>query len=84
MRDDLPAALRTLPTLLRAGEGGGLGRISVADQDVADLAALKRESPIGAGDLQRAIQPYRALGRRLRDWREFLNRVERRARARRG
>jgi biopolymer transport protein ExbD len=41
--DNVPAALRTLPTVLRAGEGGRLGRVSLGEQEVQGMAALKRE-----------------------------------------
>jgi biopolymer transport protein ExbD len=40
---DIPAALRTLPTLLRAGEGGMLGRVTLGENDVQGMAALKTE-----------------------------------------
>jgi biopolymer transport protein ExbD len=40
---DIPAALRTLPTLLRAGEGGNLGRVSLGELDVQGMDALKKE-----------------------------------------
>jgi biopolymer transport protein ExbD len=42
---DVPAALKTLPTTLRAGEGGTLGRITLGDNEVAgaDLRTLKSE-----------------------------------------
>ena len=41
--DSIPAALRTLPTVLRVGEAGKLGRVSLGEQDVQGMAALKRE-----------------------------------------
>src|SRR5262249_12321146 len=41
--DSLPAALRTLPTVLRAGEAGRLGRVSLGEQEVNGMDALKRE-----------------------------------------
>ena len=41
--DSLPASLRTLPTILRAAEGGVLGRVSLGEQDVQGMAALKTE-----------------------------------------
>jgi biopolymer transport protein ExbD len=41
--ESLPAALRTLPTVLRAGEAGRLGRVTIAETDVQGMAALKRE-----------------------------------------
>jgi biopolymer transport protein ExbD len=41
--ENIPAALRTLPTVLRAAEGGALGRVSLGEQDVQGMAALKRE-----------------------------------------
>ena len=40
---NLPATLKTLPTVIRAGEGGSLGRITVAAADVQGLAALRTE-----------------------------------------
>jgi biopolymer transport protein ExbD len=43
---DLPASLRTLPTTLRAGEGGTLGRITLGDNEVEvdkDLQKLKAQ-----------------------------------------
>jgi biopolymer transport protein ExbD len=40
---DIPAALRTLPTLLRAGEGGMLGRVTLGEIDVQGMNALKKE-----------------------------------------
>jgi biopolymer transport protein ExbD len=41
--ESLPAALRTLPTVLRAGEGGTLGRVSIGETEVNGMAALRRE-----------------------------------------
>lgn len=42
--DDLPAALRTLPTILRAGAGGVLARVIVGDNPVAtEAGALEAE-----------------------------------------
>jgi biopolymer transport protein ExbD len=41
--ENIPAALRTLPTVLRAVEGGALGRVSLGEQDVQGMDALKRE-----------------------------------------
>ena len=41
--NDVPAALRTLPTILRAGIGGDLGQITLGENDVPDLATLKTE-----------------------------------------
>ena len=35
--------VRTFLPLLRAGEGGGLGQITLGENDVADLGALKTE-----------------------------------------
>ena len=32
--DDMPAELKTLPTILRAGEGGALGRITLGETEV--------------------------------------------------
>jgi hypothetical protein len=41
---DVPAALKTLPTTLRAGEGGSLGRITLGDNEVqGGVTALKKE-----------------------------------------
>jgi biopolymer transport protein ExbD len=40
---DIPAALKTLPTLLRAGDGGALGRVTLGEIDVQGMDALKRE-----------------------------------------
>ena len=41
--DSIPASLKTLPTLLRAAEGGSLGRVSLGDQEVQGMESLKRE-----------------------------------------
>jgi biopolymer transport protein ExbD len=41
--ESLPAALRTLPTVLRAGDSGALGRVTIGEQEVQGMAALKRE-----------------------------------------
>jgi biopolymer transport protein ExbD len=41
--DSVPAALRTLPTVLRAGAGGQLGRVTLGEQDIQGMAALKKE-----------------------------------------
>lgn len=42
--DKLPASLRTLPTVLRAGPGGSLAEISVGEQAIpTDPAALEKE-----------------------------------------
>jgi biopolymer transport protein ExbD len=41
--ESLPAALRTLPTVLRAGEGGTLGLVSIGETEVNGMAALRRE-----------------------------------------
>jgi biopolymer transport protein ExbD len=38
-----PSALRTLPTILRAGPGGELGRIILSEQEILGINALKRE-----------------------------------------
>ena len=35
--------LRTLPTMLRAGEGGTLGRVTLGEIDVQGMEALKKE-----------------------------------------
>jgi biopolymer transport protein ExbD len=40
---DIPAALRTLPTMLRAGEGGTLGRVTLGEIDVQGMEPLKKE-----------------------------------------
>src|SRR5262249_23318125 len=40
---EIPAALRTLPTLLRAGEGGKLGRVTLGENDMQGMDALKKE-----------------------------------------
>jgi biopolymer transport protein ExbD len=40
---EIPAALRTLPTMLRAGEGGKLGRVTLGENDMQGMEALKRE-----------------------------------------
>ncbi len=42
--DKLPASLRTLPTILRAGAGGSLAEISVGEQTIpTDPSALEKE-----------------------------------------
>jgi biopolymer transport protein ExbD len=41
--ETLPASLRTLPTVLRAGPGGTLGRVSLGEQQVDGMDALRRE-----------------------------------------
>jgi len=42
--DNLPASLRTLPTILRAGDGGRLGQIMVGEATIpTDPKELKRE-----------------------------------------
>jgi hypothetical protein len=42
--DKLPASLRTLPTILKAGEGGRLAQITVGEQTIpTDPAALEKE-----------------------------------------
>ena len=42
--DKLPASLRTLPTILRAGPGGMLGQITVGEQAIpTDPTALEKE-----------------------------------------
>jgi len=40
---NLPAALKTLPTLLKAGEGGTIARIVLGENEVAGLDGLRRE-----------------------------------------
>jgi biopolymer transport protein ExbD len=47
---DIPAALRTLPTLLRAGEGGKLGRVTLGENDMEGMEALKKELKSILGD----------------------------------
>jgi biopolymer transport protein ExbD len=41
--ESIPASLRTLPTILRAGEAGMLGRVSLGENEVQGMAALKKE-----------------------------------------
>ena len=41
--DELPAGLRTLPTILRAGGGGLLGRVTLGERDIQGMDALQRE-----------------------------------------
>ncbi len=41
--DNVPASLRTLPTILRAGIGGSLGRVSLGEADVQGMDALRKE-----------------------------------------
>jgi biopolymer transport protein ExbD len=41
--DQLPASLRTLPTVLRAGAGGALAEITVGEQAITDPVALEKE-----------------------------------------
>ncbi len=42
--DKLPASLRTLPTILRAGAGGSLAEISVGEQSIpTDASSLEKE-----------------------------------------
>jgi biopolymer transport protein ExbD len=42
--DKLPASLRTLPTVLKAGPGGSLGEIAVGEQTIpTDPVALEKE-----------------------------------------
>ena len=52
--DLLPAELRTLQTVLRAGGDGRIGEITLADNPVEDLGALKTqlESLVNDPDLQ--------------------------------
>jgi biopolymer transport protein ExbD len=40
---NIPTAVRTLPTLLRAGEGGTLGRVTLGEIDIQGMEALKNE-----------------------------------------
>ena len=41
---DIPASLRTLPTTLRAGEGGELGRITLGENDIqGGMGELKQQ-----------------------------------------
>jgi biopolymer transport protein ExbD len=42
-KEALPAALRTLPTVLRAGPGGELGRVTLGEQEIDGMEALERE-----------------------------------------
>jgi biopolymer transport protein ExbD len=49
--DKLPASLRTLPTILKAGEGGRLAQIAVGEQTIpTDPAALEKELDKYFGD----------------------------------
>jgi biopolymer transport protein ExbD len=41
--NDLPAGLRTLPTILRAGPGGNLGRVTLGERDIQGMDALRQE-----------------------------------------
>ncbi|MCA1686697.1 MAG: biopolymer transporter ExbD, partial [Planctomycetia bacterium] len=41
--DTMPQSLKTLPTVLRAGEGGALGRVSLGEADVQGMDALRTE-----------------------------------------
>jgi biopolymer transport protein ExbD len=41
--DSLPASLRTLPTVLRAGDQGLLGRVTIGEQEVTGMDALRKE-----------------------------------------
>lgn len=41
--DSLPAQLTTLPTVLHAGEGGRLGRVTLNEVEVQGMPAFKRE-----------------------------------------
>jgi biopolymer transport protein ExbD len=41
--DTLPAALRTLPTVLRSDDKGMLGRVTLGETDIQGMASLKRE-----------------------------------------
>jgi hypothetical protein len=41
--DELPAGLRTLPTILRAGAGGNLGRVTLGERDIQGMDALRQE-----------------------------------------
>src|SRR5579864_241286 len=40
---EVPAGLRTLPTTLRAVEGGRLGRITLGEVDIQSMDQLKKE-----------------------------------------
>lgn len=42
--NDLPASLRTVTTTLRADDAGALGRITLGEQDVADLDDFKEKA----------------------------------------
>ncbi|WP_435006797.1 ExbD/TolR family protein [Tundrisphaera lichenicola] len=46
----LDAELRTLKTVLRAGELGQLGEVTLADNPVADLVELKKELEVFVND----------------------------------
>lgn len=41
--DELPAGLRTLPTILRAGGGGLIGRVTLGERDIQGMDALRQE-----------------------------------------
>ena len=41
--DSIPAALRTLPTTLRAGENGKIGLVMLGEQEIRGMEALKKE-----------------------------------------
>ncbi len=41
--DSVPAALKTLPTTLRAGDDGKLGRVTLGEQDIQGMEALRKE-----------------------------------------
>ncbi len=40
---DIPATLKTLPTTLRAAEGGQLGQVTIGENEVQGMEALKKE-----------------------------------------
>jgi biopolymer transport protein ExbD len=41
--DNIPASLRTLPTILHADPGGTLGRVLLGENEIQGMDALKRE-----------------------------------------
>ncbi len=41
--NELPAGLRTLPTILRAEGGGSLGRVTLGERDIQGMDALQQE-----------------------------------------
>ncbi len=62
--DKLPASLRTLPTVLKAGPGGSLAEISVGEQTIpTDSAALEKELDKYLAGPDPAVRPDPAQGR---------------------